>query len=61
MAQALGEAAKHLSKSFSDLVAGEDYEDAILSYDWRIHQSTGPVKGFMDGRGRLYIVKWKQK
>ncbi len=61
MVQALGEAAKHVSKSFSDLVAGEDYEDAILSYDWRTHQSAGPAKGFMDGYGRLYIVKWKPK
>ncbi len=61
MVQALNEVASRLSKSFSDLVAGEDYEDVILSYDCRIHQSTGPVQGYMDGHGRLYIVKWKQR
>ncbi len=61
MVQALGVAAEHLSKSVSDLVAGEDYEDAVLSYDWRTHLSTGSVQGFMDGYGRLYIVKWRQK
>ncbi len=60
MVQALNEVANHLSKNFSDLIAGEDYEEAILSYDWRTHQSSGPVQGFMDGQGRLYIVKWKQ-
>jgi hypothetical protein len=45
----------------SDLVPGEDYDDAVLSYDWRRHRSPGISKGFMDGYGRLYILKVKQK
>ncbi len=61
MMQALGIAAEKLSKDMSDLVAGEDYEDALLSYDWRTHRSPGISKGFMDGYGRLYIIKVKQK
>jgi hypothetical protein len=61
MTQALGIAAGKLSKDMSDLVEGEDYEDALLSYDWRTHRSPGISKGFMDGYGRLYIIKVKQK
>jgi hypothetical protein len=61
MMQALGIAAEKLSKDMSDLAAGEDYEDALLSYDWRTHRSPGISKGFMDGYGRLYIIKVKQK
>jgi hypothetical protein len=61
MMQALGIAAEKLSKDLSDLVAGEDYEDALLSYDWRTHRSPGISKGFMDGYGRLYVLKVKQK
>jgi len=61
MIQALGIVAEKLSKDMSDLVAGEDYEDAVLNYDWRTHRSSGISRGFMDGNGRLYIVKVKQK
>ena len=61
MMQALGIAAEKLSKDMSDLVAGEDYEDAVLNYDWRTHRSSGISRGFMDGNGRLYIIKVKQK
>ncbi len=61
MLQALSIAAKELSKDVSDLIAGEDYEDEILSYDWRTHRSSGPVKGFMDRYGRLYVIKIKKK
>ena len=61
MVQALGIVAEKLSKDMSDLVAGEDYDDAVLSYDWRTHRSSGISKSFMDGYGRLYIVKAKQK
>jgi hypothetical protein len=61
MMQALGIAAEKLSKELSNLVAGEDYEDALLSYDWRTHRSPGISKGFMDGYGRLYVLKVKQK
>jgi len=61
MIQALGMVAEKLSKDLSDLVAGEDYEDAVLSYDWRTHRSPGISKGFMDGYGRLYVIRVKQK
>ncbi len=61
MVQALGIAAERLRKSPSDLMPGDDYEDAILSYDWRTHRSPGISKGFRDGFGRLYIVRVKQQ
>jgi hypothetical protein len=60
MMQALSMAAAQLSKDSSEMVAGEDYEDAVLSYDWRTHRSPGVPKGFMDGYGRLYIIKIKK-
>ena len=60
MVQALGMAAEKLSKDISDLVAGEDYEDTILSYDWKRHRSSGEPQGFTDGQGRLYFVKVKK-
>lgn len=57
MVQALELAAARMSKDISDLVAGRDYEDAVLSYNWRTHRSSGEPKGFMDGCGRLYVIK----
>ena len=57
MMQALGLAADKLSKDISDMTAGEDYEDAILSYDMKLHRSSGEPKGFMDGNARLYMIK----
>jgi hypothetical protein len=61
MVQALGMAADALAKDVSDLVPNQDYEDAILNYDWRTHRSTGVSTGFMDGFGRLYVVKVKKR
>jgi hypothetical protein len=61
MMQALGLAAGKLSKNISDMVAGEDYEDAILSYDLKLHRSSGEPKGFMDGNARLYMIKVKKR
>lgn len=52
--------AHETAKSFTDLVPGEDYEDAILSYDWRTHRSAGISTGYMDGYGRLYVIKGKK-
>ena len=60
MLQALEIVSKKLSKNVSDMVAGEDYEDAILSYDWRRHRSSGEPKGFTDGQARLYLIKLKK-
>jgi hypothetical protein len=57
MMQALGLAADKLSKDISEMAAGEDYEDAILSYDVRLHRSSGEPQGFMDGKARLYMIK----
>ncbi len=61
MMQVLGLAAEKLSKDMADMVPGEDYEDAVLNYDLRTHRSTGISRGFMDGRGRLYILNVKRK
>jgi hypothetical protein len=62
MMQALGLAAARLSRDMSELVAGEDYEDAVLNYDMRTHRSSGISRGFMDGHGgRLYMLKVKKK
>ena len=61
MMQALALAADQIGKDLSDMVAGEDYEDAVLNYDLRTHRSTGISRGFMDGDGRLYFLKVKRK
>jgi hypothetical protein len=57
MVQVLGMAADALSKRVTDLVPEADYTDAVLSYDWRTHRSYGVSQGFMDGYGRMYILK----
>ncbi len=61
MMQALGLAAEKLSKDMGEMVAGEDYEDAVLNYNVRIHRSTGISTGFSDGSGRMYVIKIKGK
>ncbi len=60
MAQALDWVADELGKKFTELETGADYEDAILSYDWRTHRSAGVSAGYRDGYGRLYVVKVKK-
>ena len=57
MAQALNWAADTLGKGVGDLVSDIDYQDAILSYDWRTHSSTGISRGYMDRYGRLYVMR----
>ncbi|NTW60867.1 MAG: hypothetical protein HGA43_17095, partial [Nitrospirae bacterium] len=57
MAQAIVAAADLLKKEIVDLVPDEDYQDAVLNYDWRNHRSTGVSRGYMDGNGKLYIMK----
>ncbi len=61
MAQALNWAADALGKSVGDLIPEVDYQDAILSYDWRTHSSTGISRGYMDRYGRLYVMKTSEK
>jgi hypothetical protein len=61
MVQALGIVADAMAKDVSDMVPDQDYEDAILSYDWRTHRSSGVSTGYMDGYGRLYVVKMKKR
>ena len=61
MMQALEMAASRVSKSSSEMISGEDYEDAIVSYNVRTHRSPGEPKGYMDGNGRLYAIKVKKK
>jgi hypothetical protein len=57
MIQALELLGRELSKDISNLVLGLDYDDMILSYNWRLHRSAGEASVFGDGYGRLYIVK----
>jgi hypothetical protein len=61
MMQALRLASERLSKDPSQMVAGEDYEDAVLNYDLRTHRSSGISRGFMEGNGRMYVLKVKGK
>lgn len=61
MMQGLALAAEQLSKDVAELVAGEDYDEVILSYDWRTHRSTGEPRNIMDRSGRLYVVRVKKK
>lgn len=60
MAQGLGLAAELLHKELIDMVPDQDYRDAIISYDWRLHRSAGVSAGFADGYGRLYIIQVKK-
>jgi hypothetical protein len=60
MMQALDMVASQLSRESASMTAGEDYDDAVLSYDWRTHRSSGEPKSFMDGHGRMYIIKVKK-
>jgi hypothetical protein len=61
MMQSLDLASRELSKEASDMIPGEDYDDVILSYDWRMHRSSGQPRGGMDRYGRLYVIKAKKK
>ena len=61
MLQALGLAAQELSKEVSDMIAGVDYDDVVLSYDLRTHRSSGEPRNFIDRHGRLYFIKVKKK
>ncbi len=61
MMQGLTLAAERLAKETGDLVAGEDYDDLVLSYDWRTHRSSGVAANFVDRSGRLYIIRIKKK
>jgi len=61
MVQVLGMAAEALSKRMEELLPDEDYVDAILNYDWRTHRSYGVSAGYMDGYGRLYILRVNKK
>ncbi len=61
MMQGLTLAAEKLSKESSSMVAGEDYDDVVLSYDWRTHRSSGEATHFVDRSGRLYVIRIKNK
>ena len=61
MAHALGAAADALGKKVSELDPEQDYGDAVLSYDWRTHRSSGAVQGYMDGYGRMYVIKMRKR
>lgn len=57
MAHALVVAAEALAKDVSELDPEHDYQEAVLSYDWRTHRSAGVAQGYMDGHGRMYVLK----
>ncbi|HTF98998.1 MAG TPA: hypothetical protein VK654_00250 [Nitrospirota bacterium] len=61
MMQTLELAANKLGREMTDMISGDDYEDAVLSYDVRTHRSTGVARGFTDGYGRMYVLKVKKK
>lgn len=61
MMQGLNLAAERLSKDTGSIIAGEDYDDVVLSYNWRTHRSSGEAKNYMDGSGRLYVIRVKKK
>jgi len=61
MVAGLGLIADKLSRPMTELVPEEDYEDVILSYDWRTHRSLGVSTGYMDGFGRLYVIRAKRR
>jgi hypothetical protein len=61
MMQGLTLAAERLSKDMGSIIAGEDYDEVVLSYDWRTHRSSGEVKNFIDGTGRLYVIRVNKK
>lgn len=58
--QGLTMAAERLSKDPGSMIAGEDYEDIVLSYDYRTHRSSGEASKFADRSGRLYVLKVKK-
>lgn len=60
MSQLLVMVAESLSKDIGQLAPDVDYQEEILSYDWRNHRSTGVNAGYGDRTGRLYIVKVKK-
>ncbi|OGW29605.1 MAG: hypothetical protein A2X56_09365 [Nitrospirae bacterium GWC2_57_13] len=57
MLQALTMMGEALSRGPFDLAQGVDYDEVILSYDWRMHRSLGEPEGYMDGHGRLYMFR----
>jgi hypothetical protein len=61
MMQALTWAAERSKKDFSRMACGDDYEDAILNYNWRLHRSSGLSRGFADRGGKMYVLKIKQE
>lgn len=60
MVQALGIAAEMLGKDLNELTPGKDYEDVVLSYDWRTHRSSG-ISSHAVGSGSLYIIQVKKR
>lgn len=61
MVQALEMVSQELGKELAMLESGEDYEDCVLRYDLKFHQSLGPAERFIDRYGRLYVIKAKKK
>jgi hypothetical protein len=61
MMQALTLTAQDLAKEASEMVEGQDYDEKVLSYNWRTHRSSGEPKGLMDGQSRLYVIRARKQ
>jgi hypothetical protein len=59
MVQGLEMAAGELGKDLTTL-SDEDYEDFVLRYDVRNHESLGPASNQLDCYGRLYVIRVKK-
>lgn len=61
MVQGLRLVAEELGKTLEMLEDGEDYDDCVLCYDVKCHQCLGAAPRFLDGYGRLYVIRVKKR
>lgn len=60
MVQGLQLVAGELGKELTMLADGVDYDDFILRYDAKVHESLGPAPNHPDEHARLYIIRAKK-
>ena len=60
MVQGLQIASLDLGKDLGMLDPDVDYEDTVLRYDVKQHQTLGPAGNSVDRFGRLYVIKVNQ-
>lgn len=61
MVHGLQMVANELGKDLTLLVEGEDYEDTVLIYDLKRHESPGPAGNMIDGNARMYVIRSRKK